>query len=181
MDYRRNGLSPIEELSGEEKGATSVSTNNSCSNNNGADSVSQYHLPPEGCSQHEKERMCTREESGDHDAPPVFEISICSNQPCCEMCPQHGIIADALEYSFANYSMLPSCNQIEEGMSTLAIDTTSLGNGRSNFEPTPVDPAKEIAAMMTAMDFENYPTLYIDNDNELKQKFAVHSKVTLGG
>lgn len=181
IGYRRNGLSPIEELSGEEKGSSSVSTNNSCSSYNGTGSVSQYHLPPEGGSQHEKERVCRRDESEEQDVPPVFEISVHNCQPCCDMCPQHGMIADALEHSFANFSMQPSCYQMEEAMSTLAIDTTSLGNGRRNFEPSPVDPAKEIAAMMTAMDFENYPTLYMDNDNELKQRFAIHSKVTLGG
>ena len=180
IDYQKNDLSPIEEVSDEGSSNPLVVTNGPYFNGDVTNSVSRYHVTLDGGSKPGKNELSLCTDTMEQIVPSATEMSVCNNQRSCTKCPEHQKAADALEFTCADLSMQLSCFQVEEALSTLAIEPMSDGNNRSIFQPKPVNPAKEIARMMTAMDFESFPTLRIDNENELQQRFAAHSKITLG-
>ena len=177
--YQKKKLSPIEELSNENKGSFGASVDKSWMNYNGANSIGHYHASSEGYDVFENDTICQSEQMDLQHAPHVFDESICDKQACGVHQPYEAR-GDSLKCSFAANSTQPVSDEIEDALSTLTINATSVSNAGSSFEPKPVNPAEEIASMIRAMDFEGYPTMHILNDNDLTQKFAAHSKVALG-
>lgn len=180
IDLSKKKLSPIEERSDENKRSSSSSADKSWMNYNGTSSVSTFRMHSEGGSEPEYDRVHHLEHINEADGHTVFEASICDKKGLCTVCQKHEGIAGALDTSLARFPSQLILSEIEEGVSTLAINTTAACTNSSSFEPKPVNPVKEIASMMKALDFEVYPNLYFDTEKELAQRFAVHCKITLG-
>ena len=175
MSFDKRQLSPIEELSAESKGSSCASSGKASFSCSGTNSVSRSNVPHAASSHPVKGMACSHEQTEGQNPPPVFDMSPVCNQSCYVKCSRHCTGMDNLEEIAPKFSLQLTYHQLKEESDELAVD-----NARRANEPAPVDPTKEIMGIITAIDFESFPKLHIDSDNELKQRFAGHCKVMLG-
>ena len=181
LEYPKQELSPIEEQSGESKGSLGSTADKSWMNLNGMSCTPHLRVFSDDGSDLDNDRACLPDlKKGTPDEPPVFDVGGCDTDNPCTTCPQHRFIADALETSLARFPSQRLLHEVEEALGTIAINTKTTDATYSSFEPRPVDPAKETASMMRALDFEVYPNLQLDSGNPIEAKFAAQNHVTLG-
>jgi len=175
MSFDKRHLSPIEELSAESKSSSCSSTGKASFGCSGTTSVSRSNAPNTAVSHPGEGVVCSREQTEGQNPPPAFDMSPVCNPSCYVKCSKHCTVTENLEDTAPKFSLQLTYDQIKEESVALSVD-----NARCVVEPASVNPTKEIMGIITAFDFESYPKLYIDSDNELNQRFVRNSQVTLG-